>query len=125
MTNLIIQQNGVNRVVWVNPLNLGSTTTADVRRNSKKIGPYSVHQINSLVATNRAVAYNPSPDCEDACVVPPKEDIAIRTTISGSAENADAIALALTDHIANLNTLFSGSGLRLGIIKRDATLTEA
>ena len=124
MTNLVIQSNGVSRVQWVNPTNLGSTFTADVRRSSKNVGKVVVHQINSLVATNRSVALPVPVGCEDPCVPLNKEDIAIRTTISGSAESKVAIAAALSDHIANLNTLYSGMGLSIGIIKRDATVID-
>lgn len=122
MPQYAVQYNGATRVEWIDPVRPSSKLTVSVNRQNKTISGVALNNISSLIATAYSSSVPLPAGCKDTCLSP-VEKIAIRTTISGSAESAATVKQILTSHIDALNELFKNTGLALGFINRDAVLT--
>ncbi len=98
--NMRLQLTSGTSLTWVDPNDFRSTFRINLNVNQKVAGAVSVYNARSEVITNRAPLVVIE-GCTDACSVN-RENISIRTTISGSVENKAAVLAALLDHLHNL-----------------------
>lgn len=120
--NQIIQFNGPTRVEWFDPTATSKYTMASVQTQKKQLGTHALTQVNALVVSQMSAPLPKPSGCTDACLVMPEEKLSIRTTTSGSRENAAAVLVLLESHINALNALYGEYGMEIGIIKRDAVI---
>ena len=92
--NMRLQLTSGTSLTWVDPNDFRSTFRINLNVNQKVAGTVSVYNSRSEVITNRAPLVVIE-GCTDACSVN-RENISIRTTISGSVENKAAVLAALS-----------------------------
>ena len=95
-----LQLSQAGSLTFVDPTDFRSTFRITQKVNTKAAGSVTVYNSRSEIITNTSPLVVIA-GCTDACSVN-RENVSIRTTISGSVENKATVAQALADHLINL-----------------------